>query len=354
MNRRNFLLSALTAFAGAACRNVQIEDLANRSPRFDVFLALDEAVQEIAQTKISSPIIKGIKKNLFPADTDLAFICLSNDTGNILAYIPTCQNNKEYDNCRLARRGIASTIKPFIYGIALESGAVSPNETFLDAPAEFPRLDGSGTYSVDNYKSQYLMRELTVEEAIAISSNVIAMRVYHRINPNTLQGFLKKLSFPSEYNKNFLPLGLYAVPPLEAASRASLFARGGSFVMPRFITEIQSVNDSKRETEQINVSEQIFSPSVCQIISRAMQRCLASGTGAAASDLSRRVRGKTGSSSDSLCIFQSKATTSFLWIGRSNTNTDLQMSGGRLAAPRLADFYRALIKVRPDLAPAWD
>lgn len=353
MNRRIFLLSGLTALAGIACRNVQIGDLANRSPRYDVLLSLDEAVQEIAQKKIAAPIIQAIGKPL-PADTDLAFVCLENETGNILAYIPTVQKNREFDNCRQAKRGIASTIKPFIYGIALESGAVRADETFLDAPAEFPRLDGGGTYSVDNYKNQYLMRELNIEEAIAVSSNVIAMRVYHRINQDVLREFLKKLSFPPEYNRNLLPLGLYAVPPLDAASRATAFARGGSFVMPRFVSEIKSGDETKRKIEPVNISEQVFSPSVCQIISRAMQRCAASGTAATAKDISGRVRAKTGSSSDSLCIYQSKATTSFLWIGQSSTNADLQISGGKLAAPRLADFYRALLKTRSNLMPIWN
>ncbi|HLM59973.1 MAG TPA: penicillin-binding transpeptidase domain-containing protein, partial [Pyrinomonadaceae bacterium] len=181
MNRRTFIFSGLTALAGVACRSVQIEDLTNHSPRYDVSLTLDEAIQEIAQKKIASPILQAINKSL-PADTDMAFVCLANETGNVLAYIPTIQKNKEFDNCRQAKRGIASTIKPFIYGIALESGAIRSEETFLDAPAEFPRLDSEGTYSVDNYKNQYTMRELTIEEAIAISSNVVAMRVYHRIN----------------------------------------------------------------------------------------------------------------------------------------------------------------------------
>lgn len=353
MNRRTFILSGITALTGTACSNVQIEDLVNRSPRYDVFLTLDEAVQEIALKKIAAPILKEVNKSL-PADTDLAFVCLANETGNVLAYIPTIQKNKEYDNCRQAKRGIASTIKPFIYGIALESGAIGPNETFSDAPAEFPRLDGDGTYSVNNYKNQYLNRELNIEEAIAVSSNVIAMRVYHRIDQNVLREFLKKLSFPPDFNKNFLPLGLYPVSPLDTASRATSFARGGSFVMPRLVSEINSSDKSKNKIEQIAVSEQVFSSPVCQLISSAMRRCAMSGTGIVARDISNRVRVKTGSSSDSLCLYQSKATTSFLWIGQSSTNTDLRMTGGKLAAPRLADFYRALSNVRSDLVPFWD
>lgn len=353
MNRRTFMFSGLAALTGVACRNVQLEDLVNRSPRYDVFLTLDETIQEIAWKNIAAPIMKEVGKSL-PPDTDLAFVCLANETGNILAYIPTIQKDKEFDNCRQAKRGIASTIKPFIYGIALESGAISPDETFLDAPAEFPRLDGDGTYTVNNYKNRYSMRELSIEEAIAVSSNIVAMRVYHRINQKVLQEFLKKLSFPPDYNRNLLPLGLYPVAPLDAASRATSFARGGSFVMPRFVNEISSSDKSKNKTEQIIASEQIFSPPVCQLISRAMRRCATSGTGATARDISNRVRVKTGSSSDSLCLYQSKATTSFLWIGQSSTNTDLRMSGGRLAAPRLADFYRVLLKIRADLVPLWD
>jgi membrane peptidoglycan carboxypeptidase len=354
MNRRTFAFSALTALTGLSCRNTQIEDLTRRSLRRDVFLTLDEVVQDVARRKIVDPLRNEINKKLLPEDTDLAFVCLHNQTGDVLAYFPSLNENSGYDNCRFANRDIASTFKLFGYAIALESGSIRSDETFADEPMTFPSLDGrGGFYRVDNYRDSYSMRLLTIDEAIAKSSNIVATQVYHRVRQNVIRQFLEKLALPTEYDVNRLPIGRYAIPPLVLASRAAVFARGGSFVFPRFISEIR-VSDDQQKQEPVKVSQQIFSADVCRTISLAMQRCLSNGTGARAADLAGRVRGKTGSSTDALAIMQSLETTCVLWIGRRNSNVDLKMSGGRIAIPRLAEFYRSLLKEKEELMSVWN
>jgi penicillin-binding protein 1A len=298
------------------------------------------------------PLKTEINKRQLPEDVDIAFVCLHNETGDVLAYYPTLSESSGYDNCRFANRDVASTFKPFGYAIALESGSIRADETFMDEPRTFPSLDGPGEYTVENYRNSYLMRPLTIEEAIAVSSNSVATQVYHRVKQDMIRQFLEKLALPSKYDVNRLPIGRYAIPPITLASRATLFARGGSFVYPRLIREIRA-SDGVPVQEMVKTSGQIFSTAVCQTISSAMQRCLSTGTGARASDLSSRVRGKTGSSSDALAIMQSLGTTCVLWIGRRNSNRDLQMSGGRLAVPLLAEFYRALLKEKRELMPVW-
>ena len=352
MNRRHFLGVAAAALLGTACRNVGIEELTARSPQRHVALCLDEAVQQIAQRKIVAPLKTRIKGSRMPSSTDLAFACLSNETGDVLAYVPSCDEKSGQDNCRFAERDIASVAKIYVYAIALQSGAIRPDDTFLDEPMTFPRLDQRGTYSADNYGGRYTMRALSIEEALAFSSNVAALQVYHRIDQGLLRAHLAALKLPPKYNLNYMPLGLYAIPPLVVASRSTLFARGGSYVLPRFIRNVSA--GGQRSEAPVLASEQIFRADVCEIVSRAMQRCVAAGTASAASDLAKRVRAKTGSSSDAWCVMSSKGTTCALWIGDRNANTDLRTTGGRLAAPLLADFYRALLSERPELMPVWN
>lgn len=352
MNRRSFFAAAAAALCGTACRSVGIGDLTARSPQRQVELSLDSAIQEIAQRKIVAPLKARIKNSRMPASTDLAFACLSNETGDVLAYVPTCDERSGLDNCRFAERDIASVAKIYVYAIALQSGAIHRDDTFMDAPMTFPRLDGRGTYSADNYGGRYTLRELSIEEALARSSNVVALQVYHRIDQDLLRAHLDALRFPPRYSLNYLPLGLYAIPPLVVASRSTLFARGGSYVLPRFIDEVRG--DGQQSVVQVKASQQVFRADVCDVVSRAMRRCVAQGTASVASDLAARVRAKTGSSSDAWCVMESKGTTCALWVGDRNTNTDLKVTGGHLAAPLLADFYRALLSERPQLMPVWD
>ena len=183
MNRRNFISLLFAAITGAACGTKQIEELTLRSPRYDVVLTLDEAVQRIAEKTIVEPLNNDVKAGRLPKDTDAGFVCLSNETGNTLALVATVQDGSGFDNTRFARRYVASTFKIFVYLIALETGAIRPDETFKDEPMSFRSLNGSGEYyKVANYGDQYAMRELPIEEAFARSSNVIAQQIYHRVD----------------------------------------------------------------------------------------------------------------------------------------------------------------------------
>lgn len=354
MKRRTFLYSLLAAIGGAACGTKQIEELTARSPRYDVVLTLDETIQRIAEKMIVEPLVTEIKAGRLPEDTDAGFVCLSNKTGDAMALVPSAQTGSGFDNTRFAQRYVASTFKIFVYLVALEIGAISPDETFRDEPMSFRSLDGSGEYyKVSNYNDDYSSGQLSVEEAFARSSNVIAQQIYHRVDQEVWRKYLTALALPLNYDPNFLPLGRIIIPPLVLASRATVIARNGSFVLPRLVDTIQNGNNPP-QAEPVETSPQIFRPEVCRIVSRAMRRCVEGGTASKASALANRVRAKTGSSSDALCVMETRETTSVLWIGRKDSTDDLQQTGGRLAVPRLASFYGSLLKKRPDLVPIWN
>ncbi len=351
MNRRYFLLALPAAALLQACNNAMDEHLFAPSKPTQVFLTADDQLQEISRREIALPLRDRLAKR-FP-DVDMAFVCVRNATGDVLAYIPTFRDNSEFDNCRIETRDIGSTAKPIAYAIALQTGVVSSGDTFLDERMEFPRLDGPGTYSPHNFGDSYTHRNLTLVEALAKSSNSVATQVYHRIDQQRLRDYVKALNLPLTYNVNLMQLGRWAVSLLSLASAFTAFPNGGYAAQPRFISA-KVYPDGHREDIPVRKTSKLFREDVCALVSEGMKMCLTNGTGAfAASDLSDRARGKTGSSQDALSVLQSREITAVIWIGNQKSNEDLKMTGGRIAMPYLARFFRALKRERPELVPPW-
>jgi penicillin-binding protein 1C len=309
---------------------------------------VDRQMQRLAEDRILAKVGKMKKSGQLPKDADLSFVCVHNKTGDVLAYLGgnSLNNDKNVDFVLVKTRDTGSILKPIFYGIALDTGAISPLDTFWDAPMKFSRLDGvSGTYSFDNFRNSYRNQALSIEDGIAYSSNVCMLQAYHRINQQKLSEKLNLLGMPlevGEYNLNLLPVSWY--PNLfEIASAYTTLANGGSRSSPRLI-----VNDPIRKT-------QVFSGESCNVVLRGMQKVLTDGTGKnAASDLAKVARAKTGSSYDSLAILQTREITMVIRVGNRSSVTDLRKAGGSLALPLLADYLRELRRSRAELVPDWE
>lgn len=87
-------------------------------------------------------------------------------------------------NATTAKRSPGSTLKPFIYGLAIDQGVLHPRSILKDAPTAF------GTFSPENFDGRF-EGPITARDALVRSRNVPAMAVSSRLaNPN-LYEFLK-------------------------------------------------------------------------------------------------------------------------------------------------------------------
>lgn len=357
MTRRSFLrgipLTALTL----ACRRASDRGICEPQEARAILLTCDRQIQSIAEKEIAAPLRERInnqtRKHRLPKDTDCAFVCLANDTGNVLAYIPTLVPGSELDNCRKSKRDVGSVIKPLIYAEAIEIGVIREHDTFLDSPMSFPHRDGRGSYTIGNYHDGYTHRFLSIEEAIALSSNVAMTQAYHRIPLVALREWIARLNLPAPDDVDRLQIGRWAIAPLRLASAFTALAGEGRAAGPRFVFATR-LPDGTQLDEPVTRTEQVFSHRTCEIVGRGMRACLVKGTGVAAADLVDCARGKTGTSStDALSVLQSRVITAVLWVGR-REYADLRLAGGRVCMPLLGSFFRALRRIQPELLPSWE
>ena len=83
-----------------------------------------------------------------------------------------------------ARRSPGSTLKPFIYGLAIDRGLTTPESLLNDVP-----IDYSG-YKPANYDGEY-RGYVTASEALAHSLNVPAVNLYARLGSDGIYSFLQ-------------------------------------------------------------------------------------------------------------------------------------------------------------------
>jgi penicillin-binding protein 1C len=124
----------------------------------------------------------------------------------------------------LAKRSPGSTLKPFIYGLALDQGVLHPRSVLKDAPTAF------GTYNPENFDGRF-EGPITAQDALVRSRNVPAVAVSARLAKPTLYEFLKlagvaRLASEQHYGLA-LTLGGGEVTMEELATLYAMLANGG-------------------------------------------------------------------------------------------------------------------------------
>jgi penicillin-binding protein 1A len=314
---------------------------------FELQSTLDLELQDLAERTVLQPIRAARERGTLPGDVTLGFVLLDNASGDVLVYVQSLEPSRLDYAAGLHTRDIGSLAKPFVFLAALASGAVSPSDEFLDAP-----LARAGGWVPDNHDHHYLRRMLALPEALGESSNVVSFQVYRRTPEHAFLRTVQALGLPSSFDREQASVGRWTASPLELASAYSVFAGDGTLVAPRMISGV--IDSQGAVVRRIEANRRAaFDERWCRVVADGMKLCLTEGTGRAARDLGDVCRGKTGTSTlDAWAVLQSRRVTACLWVGRGSPQ-DLDLTGGEIAMPRLAAFFRELRRMRPDLVPSW-
>lgn len=124
----------------------------------------------------------------------------------------------------LARRSPGSTLKPFVYALALDQGIVHPRTMVRDAPSSF------GPFTPENFDGRFA-GPITVEEALIRSRNIPAVWAASQLKQPTLYEFLRQAGVREMKAEAFyglaLPLGGGELTMEELATLYAMLANGG-------------------------------------------------------------------------------------------------------------------------------
>lgn len=129
-------------------------------------------------------------------------------------------------NALAAKRSPGSTLKPFIYALALDQGLIHPETLLKDSPVDF------AGYDPENF-DQTFVGPLSAREALIHSRNVPALRLAAQLRPPGLYGFLQaaevRLPRPASYYGLGVVLGAAEVTGEELAQLYAVLGNGGEF-----------------------------------------------------------------------------------------------------------------------------
>ncbi|NEQ73805.1 MAG: penicillin-binding protein 1C [Okeania sp. SIO2C9] len=195
---------------------------------------IDRPLQQFVTTQIQQII-----QNLTPYNVHhAAAIVINNQTGEVLAYV----GSPDYFNTQKmgsndgvqALRQPGSTLKPFLYQLALENQVINPNTILPDVPTYYA-IPGAKLYSPTNYNQDRFLGPVIVRVALANSLNIPAVRVLEKVGVEQFLNRLHQLGFkhlqasPEHYGLG-LSLGSGEVSLWELAKAYLIMARQGEII----------------------------------------------------------------------------------------------------------------------------
>jgi len=138
-----------------------------------------QTIQSFIDSKIQQKVYSILEKNLISLRAnkvnDMAAVVVDNKSGKILAYVGTIDRfskSSQVDGADSARQA-GSTLKPFLYGKAIEKKIITPASIIPDEPTVF---SWSGKiYRPVNYDQKF-HGSVTVKQALGSSLNIPAVK----------------------------------------------------------------------------------------------------------------------------------------------------------------------------------
>ncbi|MGH8335784.1 MAG: penicillin-binding transpeptidase domain-containing protein, partial [Gammaproteobacteria bacterium] len=135
-------------------------------------------------------------------------------------------------------------------------------------------------------------------------------------------------------------LGAYEVTPLEVAGAYTIFANGGQWVRPNFITTIRDTQGHDFY-DYVPEKRQVLDPRVAFVMVSMLEQVLQSGTaaGVRARGFTLPAAGKTGTSHDGWFAGFTSKLICVIWVGYDD-NRELNLEGAHSALPVWTEFMK--------------
>ncbi len=194
---------------------------------------IDESLQRAVEQRVRDYVAR------LPARTSSAVLVMDNLTLETRVYVGAAAfaDPKRMGHVDMVRawRSPGSTLKPFLYGMALDEGLVHSQSLLVDAPQDF------GNYRPGNFDEAFA-GPVSVAEALQRSLNVPAVDVLDRLGPPRFSAQMAAggvaLRLPPGAQPNLAVILGGAAAKLEALVGAySALANGGVASLPRYTSE---------------------------------------------------------------------------------------------------------------------
>ena len=352
-------MAALGVWTHAQVADAKIEAVVSRSLRAPLSAALLAQRLKSAQPqaeRIVSTIDAGLQRTLeervasyfsnLPPRTSAALLVVDNATLQARAYVGSVEFG---DKARLghvdmvqAWRSPGSTLKPFLYGLALDDGMIHSESLLVDAPQSF------GGYRPGNFDSAF-NGPVGAAEALRLSLNIPAVDLLDRVGPARFAARLDNAGISLKFPRGAQP-NLSLILGGTGARLEDLVGAFAAFNRDGIAGRVRYTGDDAL------VERRLLSPGAAWIVRNMLEANPRPGQRDDTFDRGNRPRvaWKTGTSygfRDAWAVGGTRRYTVGVWVGRPDGTPLPGQYGAVTALPLMFEVVDSLPRVRGDNAP---
>jgi len=311
--------------------------LQNSHARDEIVTTLDFEKQQAIERRIADYIAWSRNRGIENA----AALLVDARMMDVLAQVGSADFNKidingQVDGTR-SRRSPGSTLKPFVYALAVEQGLIHPLSMLADAPRSF------GDYNPENFDREFL-GPIRACDALARSRNVPAVELTSHLAQPTLYEFLKtsgvQLPRPESFYGLALPLGGAGVSMQDLVRLYEALANNGELRPLRYTMQ-----------DQVGEPKKILSPEAAFLTLEMLANVPRPEMNCTDGTRSPPVYWKTGTSHGfcdawSIAVFDHYVLG--VWVGNFDGHANPAFVGRTAAAPLLFQIIDSLRTTWPE------
>lgn len=321
---------------------------------YQIYTTIDFDIQKLLQDAINdklSGLKRKTKDNVYKVQG--AATCIDNKTGYVVAIVGGRKKEQgEYHTLNRAYQSFrqpGSAIKPLlVYTPFLEKTGKTPDTMVDDSPLGENGPKNSGGYLYD----------ISLREAVEVSSNVATYRLYKQLTPEKALKYLENLGFTklSRNDYQYLTTCLggfhYGTNTVEMAAGYATLANDGEYRRPTCISKI--VTKDGRELERTGEDvRQVYKKNAARMMTSVLQSVVTSPLGTAKNCqlTNMNAAAKTGTTNDQtdgwLCGYTPYYTTA-VWVGANDVERVSNLKGSTYPAYIWKDFMEEIHKGLPN------
>ncbi len=278
------------------------------------------------------------------------FMCMENETGFVKAYVGGVNyHHFQYDMVTQGRRQVGSTIKPYLYSLAMENG-YSPCDEAPNVQKTYI-VNGNQEWTPRNGSTKHYGEMVTLKWGLATSNNWISAWLMDHLSPAAFVRLLHEYGIQNQeiVAAPSLCLGPCDISLYEMVGAYSAFPMKGVRRIPIFVTRIEDGEGNVLASFSPRVREVISEESSYKMIS-LMRGVMDGGTGSRMRNrykIHAPMGGKTGTTndnSDGWFMGYTPSLTMGAWVGGEERDihfTSMALAQGANASlPIVAKFLQ--------------
>ncbi|WP_149704129.1 penicillin-binding protein 1C [Campylobacter concisus] len=336
-------LSAFKRAQAEPFKNVRIRAIVNASDYANVAFK-NQISKASLDLNLQKDMLKILKDAMFSLKAknanNAAAVVIDNKKMSVVAFIGSHDERaRDGKNSALnMKRNTGSTLKPFIYSLALDSGLITPNSQLIDTQIYL------NEYVPKNFSNDFLGL-VSAKDALNFSLNIPVINLDLKLKDNSLYELLEKVNLVDE-NKEFygssIVLGSAEMSLIDLAHLYTIYANGGVYRPLEFAGK-----NYKNEDKNITLISPQSAYLTAKMMSEASRSYLKNAWQYAQN--TSKIAFKTGTSANSRDLYAigvDEDYTIAVWVGNFNAEKTDKLTGLNNVSKIVFDMFKLITQKR--------